>query len=134
MVGRSYDCFWVDKSLYENLKGGRSSKKSATMALRTIHRMMQYPDANMLVVRRVYGTLKESCFTQLLWAIDRLGVTKYWKVNTNPLMLTYKPTGQQILFRGLDDPLKITSITVRHGILCWVWRVRDNNTLDRRSL
>jgi len=83
--------------------------------------MMQYPDANMLVVRRVYTTLKDSCFAQLLWAIDRLGVAEYWKVNTNPLLLTYKPTGQQIKFRGLDDPLKITSITVSRGSLCWVW-------------
>jgi len=83
--------------------------------------MMQFPDANMLVVRRVYSTLKDSCFAQLLWAIDKLQVTKYWKVNTNPLMLTYKPTGQQILFRGLDDPLKITSIAVRRGYLVWVW-------------
>ena len=75
----------------------------------------------MLVVRRVYGTLKDSCFANLLWAIDRLGVTKRWKVNTNPLLLTYIPTGQQIIFRGLDDPLKLTSITVRRGKLCWVW-------------
>ena len=107
--------------MYECVKGGRSSKKSATMALRSIYRMMQFPDANMLVVRRVYSTLKDSCFAQLLWAIDKLQVTKYWKVNTNPLMLTYKPTGQQILFRGLDDPLKITSIAVRRGYLVWVW-------------
>lgn len=121
IVGKGYDCFWNDRSMYEQLKGGRSSKKSATMALRTIYRMMKYPDANMLVVRRVYGTLKDSCFAQLLWAIDRLDVTKYWKVNTNPLLLTYKPTGQQIIFRGLDDPLKITSIAVRRGYLCWVW-------------
>ena len=83
--------------------------------------MMKYPDANTLVVRRVYGTLKDSCFTDLLWAIDKLGVTKFWKATTNPLLLTYKPTNQVILFRGLDDPLKITSITVRHGILCWLW-------------
>ena len=121
VVGQGYDCFMRDESLYESIKGGRASKKSATMALRTIIRMMKYPDANMLVVRKVYGTLKDSCFANLLWAIDRLGVTDYWKINTNPLLLTYRPTGQQIIFRGLDDPLKLTSITVRRGKLCWVW-------------
>ena len=35
--------------------------------------------------------------------------------------MTYKPTGQKILFRGLDDPLKVTSITVEVGVLCWLW-------------
>jgi phage terminase large subunit len=34
--------------------------------------------------------------------------------------ITYKPTGQKILFRGLDDGLKITSITVEKGVLCFV--------------
>jgi len=121
VFGQGYDCFIRNKTQFECIKGGRGSKKSASMALRTIIRMMQYPDANMLVVRRVYTTLKDSCFAQLLWAIDRLGVAEYWKVNTNPLLLTYRPTGQQIKFRGLDDPLKITSITVSRGSLCWVW-------------
>ena len=35
--------------------------------------------------------------------------------------MTYKPTGQKIYFRGLDDPLKVTSITVDQGVLCWMW-------------
>lgn len=35
--------------------------------------------------------------------------------------MTYLPTGQKILFRGLDDPLKVTSITVKHGVLNYVW-------------
>ena len=35
--------------------------------------------------------------------------------------MTYRPTGQKIYFRGLDDPLKVTSITVEHGYLCWCW-------------
>ena len=39
----------------------------------------------------------------------------------SPLEITYKPTGQKIYFRGLDDPLKITSITVDVGCLCWCW-------------
>ena len=39
----------------------------------------------------------------------------------NPLEITYKPTGQKIYFRGLDDPLKVTSITVNVGSLCWLW-------------
>jgi phage terminase large subunit len=82
---------------------------------------MNYPGANLLVVRKVFRTLKDSCFTELKWAINRLGVTAYWEIKESPLEMTYLPTGQKIYFRGLDDPLKITSITVEVGSLCWMW-------------
>ena len=82
---------------------------------------MKYPSSNLLVVRKVFRTLKDSCFTDLRWAINRLQVNAYWDIKESPLELTYKPTGQKILFRGLDDPMKITSITVSVGTLCWAW-------------
>ena len=82
---------------------------------------MEYPGANLLCVRKTYRTLKDSCFTELKWAIHRLGVDAWWDIKESPLEMTYKPTGQKILFRGLDDPLKVTSITVEVGVLCWLW-------------
>ena len=82
---------------------------------------MEYPEANMLVVRKVYRTLKDSCFTELKWAIKRLKVEAWWDIKESPLEMTYRPTGQKIYFRGLDDPLKITSIAVEVGALCWMW-------------
>lgn len=82
---------------------------------------MEYPQANLLVVRKTFRTLKDSCFTELKWAIHRLGVDAYWDFKESPLEMTYKPTGQKIYFRGLDDPLKVTSITVEVGCLCWMW-------------
>ena len=82
---------------------------------------MQYPTANLLCVRKVFSTLHDSIFADLKWAINRLGVNDYWQTKESPLEITYKPTGQKILFRGLDDPLKVTSITVDTGSLCWVW-------------
>ncbi len=83
--------------------------------------MMAYPQANTLVIRKTYRSLKDSCFTELKWAIHRLGVDAWWDVKESPLEMTYKPTGQKIYFRGLDDPLKVTSITVDVGCLCWAW-------------
>ena len=82
---------------------------------------MEYPQSNLLCVRKTYRTLKDSCFTELKWAIHRLGVDAWWDIKESPLEMTYKPTGQKILFRGLDDPLKVTSITVEVGVLCWLW-------------
>nr|DAI51560.1 MAG TPA: terminase large subunit [Caudoviricetes sp.] len=100
--------------------------------------MMKYPGANLLVIRKVYRTLKDSCFTDLKWAINRLQVNEYWDVKESPLEITYNPTGQKILFRGMDDPLKVTSITVETGNLCWAWieeayeinKEQDFNMLD----
>lgn len=121
LVGKGYKRFWVFKGRYRIVKGSRASKKSKTTALWFITNLMKYPEANLLVIRKTYRTLKDSCFTDLKWAINRLKVNDWWEIKQAPLEMTYKPTGQKILFRGLDDPLKITSITVEHGVLCWAW-------------
>ena len=121
VVGRGYKRFWQFKGRYLVCKGSRASKKSKTTALRFITNMMKYKGANLLVVRKTYRTLKDSCFTELKWAIHRLGVDAWWSIKESPLELTYLPTGQKIYFRGLDDPLKVTSITVDVGQLCWMW-------------
>jgi phage terminase large subunit len=83
--------------------------------------MMKYPESNTLVVRKVYKDHKDSTFTQLKWAIKRLGVENSWEAKMSPLEIIYKPTGQKILFRGLDDPMSITSIVAEVGYLCWCW-------------
>ena len=121
IVGKHYAEFWKFKGRYRIVKGSRSSKKSVTMALWTIYNIMKYNQANMLVIRKTYRTIKDSCYAQLKWAIHRLGVDAYFSCKESPLEITYTPTGQRIFFRGLDDPLKVTSITVETGVLCWLW-------------
>lgn len=121
IVGRGYGTFWRFRGRYRAVKGSRASKKSKTAALWYIYSMMAMPGSNTLVVRKTYRTLKDSCFTDLKWAIRRLGVDRWWSCKESPLEMTYLPTGQKILFRGLDDPLKVTSITVEVGALCWLW-------------
>ena len=120
-VGKGYKEFWNFKGRYRIVKGSRASKKSKTTALWYIYNMMKYPQSNLLVVRKTYRTLKDSCFTELKWAVNRFGVDHLWKFTTIPLEAEYTPTGQKIYFRGLDDPLKIASITVDKGFLCWMW-------------
>ena len=121
IIGKGYATYWNYKGRYKVVKGGRGSKKSTTTALWIIYKMMQYPLSNTLVVRRVFNTHKDSTYTQLKWASNTLGVSHLWKFSKSPLEATYLPTGQKILFRGLDDPMSITSITVEHGHLCWCW-------------
>lgn len=103
------------------LKGGKASKKSSTTALNLIYRLMKYKDSNLLVVRAVMNTHRDSTFAQLKWAQERLGVADLWQNTVSPMEMVYKPTGQKILFRGFDDVLKLASTTVNKGYLCFVW-------------
>lgn len=121
VIGKNYDLFWNDKHFYRVVKGSRGSKKSKTIAINMIYRIMKYPESNLLVIRRVFNTLRNSCRADLIWAINRLKVNHLWKIPKGEHTLTYLPTGQQILFAGLDDPLKLTSITVAQGYLNFVW-------------
>lgn len=121
MVGRGYGGFWRSKNFYRVVKGSRGSKKSKTTALNYVVRMLKYPWANLLVVRRYSNTNKQSTYTDFKWACNQLRVSHLFKFNESLPEITVKATGQKILFRGLDDPLKITSITVDVGLLCWLW-------------
>lgn len=121
VVGKGYNKFWNFKGRYLVCKGSRGSKKSTTTALMIIKRMMEYPGSNTLVVRKTYSTLKQSCYAQLKQAQSMLGVEHLWDNKKSPLEMEYIPTGQKIIFKGLDDPLKVTSTTVDKGYLCWFW-------------
>ncbi len=121
IVGKGYSEFWNSRKRYIVCKGSRASKKSKTAALWHIVHLMKYPGANALVVRKTERTLRDSCFSELKWAINRLAVNQFWKITTTPLEMTFLPNGNKILFRGLDDPLKLTSITVDSGALCFLW-------------
>ena len=126
LIGHGYNRFWHFKGRYRVCKGSRGSKKSATTSLWYIENIMKYYHKyglkpHVLVIRRFYNTHKNSTRAQLVWAINKLGVRHLWKIPKGDNTLTYLPSGQQILFRGLDDPQSITSITVEDGYLCWVW-------------
>ena len=120
-LGKGYNRFHHSRNFYRVVKGGRGSKKSKSTALDYIYKMLKYPWANLLVVRRFSNTNKQSTYTDLKWAANRLKVSHLFKFNESLPEITVKATGQKILFRGLDDPLKITSITVDNGLLAWLW-------------
>lgn len=120
MVGKGYADVWNFKGRYVAIKGSRASKKSKTVALWIVSGLIEYPLANALYVRKTERTLKDSCYSDCRWAIHRLGLDDWFTCRVNPLEIEYNPTGQRILFRGCDDPLKLTSISVPKGVLCWV--------------
>lgn len=121
VVGGGYKDFWNNEQRYRVIKGGRASKKSTTAALNFIYRMCLYPDANLLVIRQVFKDHKDSTYAQLKWAARQLQVYDEFEWKVSPLEIIKKNTGQKIMFRGLDDPMSVTSATVEHGYLCWAW-------------
>ena len=82
---------------------------------------MAHPERNAIVFRRYGAYLRDSVFSQIIWSLDRLGVLHLWKVQMSPLQLVYKPTGQRILFRGVDDPVKSKSIKTDKGYFAYIW-------------
>lgn len=103
------------------LSGGRGSCKSSFVSIEVVLGIMKNQDANGVVVRKVGNTLRGSVFEQLLWAIEKLGVSNYWTAALAPPQLTYIPTGQKILFRGADKPRKLKSTKVSKGYIKYVW-------------
>lgn len=102
-------------------KGGRGSTKSSFVSEVIIELMINNPEWHVLVTRQVKDTLRDSVFSQLVWAINYLGLAERFRVTTNPLEITYIATGQKIYFRGGDDPLKIKSIKPRFGYINILW-------------
>lgn len=102
-------------------KGGRGSLKSSYMSAELVLELLRHPDCHALVIRQYSNTLRDSVFAQLQWAIGRLGLDGEFKATKSPLELIYQPTGQRILFRGLDDPGKIKSVKAPFGYIGILW-------------
>lgn len=109
--------------LHENydLYGGRGSTKSSFISIMIVLGIMQSPGVDAAVLRRRENTIGSSVFGQMEWAISELGVSDYWKRTVHPYKLTYKPTGQEIIFRGLDEPKKLKSIKSHSGYFKYLW-------------
>ncbi len=82
---------------------------------------MSDENANAAVIRKVGQYLRDSVFEQLLWAIEKLGVSHLWETRVTTPELIYKPTGQKILFRGADKPRKLKSTKVAKGYIRYIW-------------
>lgn len=102
-------------------KGGRGSTKSSFVSIEIVLGMMQDPEANAVVLRKVAETLRGSVYDQILWAIDKLGVSHLWHESVSPLQITYIPTGQRIVFKGADKPRKVKSSKFRTGYTKFLW-------------
>lgn len=106
---------------YYDLYGGRGGLKSSFISLEIILGMMKDKQANAAIFRKYGVTLRESVYEQILWAIDMLGVSHLWKTGVSPMQCIYIPTGQKIVFRGLDKAKKTKSIKASQGYFKYLW-------------
>lgn len=91
--------------------------KSSCVSLLVPLLVVANPNTHAVVLRKVANTIRDSVYAQYLWAIGELGMAAYWEAKVSPMELIYKPTGQKIMFRGADDPMKIKSIKVPFGYI-----------------
>lgn len=102
-------------------KGGRGSTKSSFISLEIPTLIKNNPQLHAVCCRKVGNTLRDSVFSQVIWAIDALGLSREFESHVSPLEITYKPTGQKIYFRGADDPIKLKSIKPPFGYIGILW-------------
>ncbi|MFF2015421.1 phage terminase large subunit [Paenibacillus sp. NPDC058177] len=114
---------------YRVLRGSAGSGKSVNLAQDYILKLgdPKYEGANLLCVRKVNETNRNSTYAELVGAINRIygdRAEEYWEVLRSPLMIRSRVTGNEIIFRGMNDVRdreKVKSITFTKGKLVWIW-------------
>lgn len=102
--------------------GGRGSTKSSFVGGIILPLLIiANPNCHAVAYRKFGNTLKTSVYAQVLWGINELGLNDYFICHVNPLEIIYKPTGQKILFLGMDDPGKVKSIKLPFGYIGITW-------------
>lgn len=110
-----------EKYTHHFLKGGRGSTKSSFISIMVVLGVMADTQANAIVIRKVKDTLSKSVVKQIAWAIEALKVSHLWDIPKSNLVITYKPTGQEIRFEGADDPIKLKSTKFIKGYPKYIW-------------
>ena len=129
----AHDVFAHGHTHYD-LRGGRGSLKSSFVSIMVPLLIVQHPDAHTLVMRKVGNTIRDSVYAQYVWAIGELGMSEYWEAKKTPMELIYKPTGQKIMFRGADDPMKIKSIKAPFGYIAITHFEEKDQFAGRREI
>lgn len=126
LIAPSFDEVFFDSEAHRHtfymLAGGRGSAKSSFVGgIRIPLSMMEDPDIHVVVLRKVGNTIKNSVLPQIVWGLEQMGILDRFRIKMSPPEITYKPTGQKILFFGLDDPAKVKSIKLPFGYVGIVW-------------
>lgn len=116
----------INRNILPNMayvfEGGRGGLKSSFVALKIVELMKNNPNIHACITRQVAGTLKDSVYAQMKWAINTLGLSSEFEFKVSPLEIIYRKTKQTIYFRGLDDETKLKSIKPPFGYIGILWK------------
>lgn len=114
---------WISGLPYNVLKGGRNSFKSSVIALKLVYMMLRYiktgETANVVVIRKVANTIRDSVFNKIWWALNLFGVGDKFKKTVSPFQIIHKKTGSTFYFYGQDDFQKLKSNDIGNLIAVW---------------
>lgn len=114
---------WKTKKPYNILKGGRNSFKSSVIALLLVYMMAWYiskgEKANVVVIRKVANTLRDSVFLKIQWALSKSFMLGQFNCTVSPFKVTHKKTGSTFYFYGQDDFQKLKSNDIGNIIAVW---------------
>lgn len=122
-VNPHFKSVWLSKKPYNILKGGRNSFKSSVITLKLIIMVIGYivrgETANVVIIRKVANTIRDSVYNQIQWGLSVFGLTSRFKMTVSPFKITHKKTGSTFYFYGLDDFQKLKSNNIGNIIAVW---------------
>lgn len=122
-INPHFEDVWYSNKPYNILKGGRNSFKSSVIAIKLVFMMIQYimigKKANIVVLRKVGSTIRDSVYNKIHWAIKLFGLTNSFKSTVAPFKIMHKRTGSTFYFYGLDQFRKLKSNDINDIIAVW---------------
>lgn len=133
-VNPHFKTVWTTKNPYNVLRGGRNSFKSSVVALLLVYMMLKYMSkgekANIVVVRKVASTIRDSVFLKIQWALGKFGVLDEFKFTVAPFKAVHKDTGSTFYFYGSDDFQKLKSNDIGNIIGVWYEEAAEFNSTE----
>src|SRR5690625_2660960 len=122
-INPSFEDVWYSDKPYNILRGGRNSFKSSVIALKLVMMMIWYimrgEKANVVVIRKVANTIRDSVFLKIQWALEKFGMLDQFNSTVAPFKITHKDTGSAFYFYGQDDFAKLKSNDIDDIIAVW---------------
>lgn len=125
---------WTTKKPYNILRGGRNSFKSSVIALQLVYMMLKYikkgEKANVVVIRKVANTIRDSVFLKIQWALEKFGMLDQFNCTVSPFTVRHKGTGSTFYFYGSDDFAKLKSNDIGNLIAVWYEEAAEFNSQE----
>lgn len=122
-INPHFKSVWTTSKPYNVLKGGRNSFKSSVIALLLVYMIIPFlvagKKANVVVIRKVGNTIRDSVFLKIQWALNKFGLSGRFKATVSPFKIQDRVTGSCFYFYGQDDFQKLKSNDIGNIMAVW---------------